>query len=191
MTAYKSIMSPGIGSFSIYLVLFMLQFSAALGQDKKAVLELDFREEKGKKYIVAKANDFANDSIGAPIEEIDLYIYVERTFSLLPIGDRFNETDENGELKIEFPTDLPGDTLGLVNVIAKIEDADEYADTSFSKTINWGIPVVIDKSENERALWAASANAPIPLLILTNSLILVVWGIIFYICLKIYHISKM
>jgi hypothetical protein len=190
MTAYKSIISLGIGKLAIYLVLFMLQISAALGQDKKARLELDFREEKGKKYIIAKANDFTHDSIGAPIEEIDLYIYVERMFSLLPIGDRFNETDENGELTIEFPTDLPGDTTGRVNVIVKIEDADEYADTSFSKTINWGIPLVIDKSENKRALWAASANAPISLLILTNSLILIVWGIIFYICLKIYHISK-
>ena len=191
MTAYKSIISPGIGKFAIYLVLFILQFSAVLAQDKKAHIELDFWEEKGNKYIIAKASDFDHDSIGAPIEEIELYVYVERTFSLLPIGDRFNETDENGELKIEFPTDLPGDTSGLVNVIVKIEDADEYADTIFSKTINWGIPLVIDKNENKRALWAASASAPIYLLILTNSLILIVWGIIFYIMIKIYHISKM
>ena len=191
MTAHKSIISPGTGKFAIYLVLFILQFSAVLAQDKKAHIELDFWEEKGNKYIIAKASDFDHDSIGAPIEEIELYVYVERTFSLLPIGDRFNETDENGELKIEFPTDLPGDTSGLVNVIVKIEDADEYADTIFSKTINWGIPLVIDKNENKRALWAASASAPIYLLILTNSLILIVWGIIFYIMIKIYHISKM
>lgn len=191
MTAHKLIISPGIGNFAIYLVLFILQFSAVLAQDKKALLELDFWEEKGKKYITAKASELDHDSIGAPIEEIDLYIYVQRTFSLLPIGDRFTETDENGERKIEFPSDLPGDTLGLVNIIVKIEDADEYTDTSFSKTINWGIPLIIDKSENKRALWAASANAPIYLLILTNSLILIVWGIIFYICVKIYHISKM
>ena len=191
MTAHKSIISAGTGKFAIYLVLFILQFSAVLAQDKKAHIELDFWEEKGNKYIIAKASDFDHDSIGAPIEEIELYVYVERTFSLLPIGDRFNETDENGELKIEFPTDLPGDTSGLVNVIVKIEDADEYADTIFSKTINWGIPLVIDKNENKRALWAASASAPIYLLILTNSLILIVWGIIFYISVKIYHISKM
>ncbi|MCK5702357.1 MAG: hypothetical protein KAI29_14435, partial [Cyclobacteriaceae bacterium] len=137
MTAYKSIISPGVGKFAIYLVLFILQFSAVLAQDKKAHIELDFLEENGKKYVTAIASNFDHDSIGAPIEEIDLYIYVERTFSLLPIGDRFTETDENGERKIEFPSDLPGGTLGLVNVIVKIEDADEYTDTSFSKTINW------------------------------------------------------
>lgn len=191
MTAHKSIIFPGIGNFAIYLVLFILQFSVVFAQDKKAFIELDFSEENGKKYITAKASDYSQDSIGAPIEEIDLYIYVQRTFSLLSIVDRFNETDENGELTIEFPSDLPGDTTGLVNIIVKIEDADEYADTSFSKTINWGVPLVIDKSENKRALWAASANAPIYLLVLTNSLILIVWAIIFYICLKIYHISKL
>ena len=191
MTAYKLIISPGIDKFAIYLVLFILQFSMVLAQDKKAHIELDFWEEEGKKYITATASDFDHDSIGAPIEEIELYMYVQRTFSLLPIGDRFNETDENGELTIEFPKDLPGDTIGLVNVIVKIEDADEYADTSFSKVINWGRPLIIDMSENKRELWAASASAPIYLLILTNSLILIVWGIIFYICLKIYHISKM
>ena len=191
MTAYKSIISPVLDKFAIYLVLFILQFSAVLAQDKKAHIEIDFLEEKGNKYIIAKASELDHDSIGSPIEEIELYTFVERTFSLLPIGDRFNETDENGELIIEFPSDLPGDSAGLVNIIVKIEDADEYVDTLFSKTIDWGIPLIIDKNENKRALWAASANAPIYLLVLTNSLILIVWGIISYICLKIYHISKM
>jgi len=113
-----------------------------------------------------EASDFDHDRIGAPIEEIELYIYVQKSLSLLPIGDRFNETDENGELTIEFPKDLPGDTIGLVNVNVKIEDANEYADTSFSKVINWGRPLIIDMSENKRELWAAGASAPIYLLIL-------------------------
>jgi hypothetical protein len=191
MTLHKSILTAGIDKIAIYLVLFILQSTAVFAQDKKAHLDLKFWEEEGKKYVTAKAHDYAHDSIGAPIEEIDLYMYVQRTFSLLPIGDRFTETDEKGERTIEFPSDLPGDTLGIVDVVVKIEDADEYVDTSFSKTIDWGIPLIIDKSENKRALWAASASAPISLLILTNSLILIVWGVIFYICLKIYHISKM
>ena len=93
-------------------------------------------------------------------------MYVQRKFSLLPIGDRFNETDENGELTIEFPKDLPGDTLGLVNVIVKIEDADEYADTSFRKVIHCGRSLIIDMRENKRALWTASASASIHKLLL-------------------------
>ena len=49
MTAYKSIISPGLDKFAIYLVLFILQFSAVLAQDKKAHIEIDFLEEKGNK----------------------------------------------------------------------------------------------------------------------------------------------
>lgn len=191
MTTNNSIISPGIDKLAIYLALLLVQSSMVFAQDNKAIIELDFWEENDKKYITAKASEFDNDSIGTLIEEIDLYFYIQRTFSLLPIGDRFNTTDENGEVTIEFPSDLPGDTVGNVNLIVKIEDADEYADTSISKVLNWGIPMVIDHSENKRTLYAAGANAPISLMILTNSLILIVWGIIFYIGLKIYHISKM
>lgn len=191
MTANNSIISPGIDKLAFYMALLLVQSSMVFAQDNKAIIELDFWEENDKKYITAKASEFDNDSIGALIEEIDLYFYIQRTFSLLPIGDRFNTTDENGEVTIEFPSDLPGDTDGNVNLIVKIEDADEYADTSISKVLNWGIPMVIDHSENKRTLYAAGANAPISLMILTNSLILIVWGIIFYIVLKIYHISKL
>lgn len=187
----KSMIYRGIAKYAIFLAFLLTQISMVLAQNKKAIIDLEFWEEKGKKYVTAKASDFDPDSIGAPIEEIDLYLYVQRTFSLLPVGDRFTETDENGERTIEFPSDLPGDTAGIVEVIVKIEDADKYADTSFSQTVNWGVPLLIDKSENTRALWAASASAPISLLILTNLLILLVWGIISFICLKIYHISKM
>lgn len=176
----------------LILVAFLLiQSFSGISQDRKAFIELDFWEENGKRNITATAYDFERDSIGAPIEGVDLYFFVQRTFSLLPIGDRFNTTDENGEVIVEFPSDLPGDTIGNVTVIVKIEEADDYANMEVSKDVNWGIPLVIDHSESKRTLWAASANAPISLMILTNSLILIAWGLIFYIILKIYHISKM
>ena len=159
-------------------------------ENKKAIIQLKFSEEDSKKYMTAKLNEFSNDSIGKPIEEVDLFFYVERTFSLLPIGDVFNTTDENGEVTIEFPDDLPGDSIGNVKVIAKLTDADGYADTETSEIINWGIPTQLNVNKSERSLWAAGANAPISLLLLTNSLIVAAWGIIFYILHKIYQISK-
>jgi len=174
----------------ISIALLMVQLSSAFGQDKKAVIDLELKEDNGQKFITGKAYALENDSIGDPIEGIDLYFYVKRTFSLLPIGDRFNTTDENGEVTVEFPSDLPGDTTGNVQLIVKIADADDYADTSVTKVLNWGVPIVMDQNESKRTLWAAGANTPISLMILTNSLIVIVWGIIFYIFFKIYEISK-
>jgi hypothetical protein len=71
-------------------------------EENTAIIRLKFSEEESTKYITAQLNDFMNDSIGEPLEEIDLYFYVERTFSLLPIGGVFNTTDENGEVMIEY-----------------------------------------------------------------------------------------
>jgi len=174
----------------VSIAFLMFQFSNAVSQDKKAIIDLQFKEKNDQKFITGTAYDFENDSIGAPIEGIDLFFYVQRTFSLLPIGDRFSTTDENGEVTVEFPADLPGDTEGNIQLIVKIEDADDYADTSATKELRWGIPTILDDSESKRTLWAAGANAPISLMILTNSLIVIVWGIIFYIFFKIYQISK-
>ncbi len=161
------------------------------GQDLQAVIDIRLSEEDGKKLITARANESAGDSIGNPIPEIDLYFYVERSFSLLPIGDVFNTTDENGEATVEFPADLPGDSLGNVRIIVKIQDSDTYVNAEASKITNWGIPRVDDYSGNDRSLWAAGASAPITLLLLVNSLIAAAWGLIFYITFRIYRISKM
>lgn len=173
----------------ILFFLFSVQYSQ--GQEKKAIIRLQFSEDGVKKYITAKVNEFENDSIGDPVSEIDLYFYVERTFSLLPIGDVFNTTEENGEVKIEFPSDLPGDSVGNVKIIVKILEADEYTDTEVQKTIDWGKVTRFSNKQTERSLWAAGANAPISLLLLTNLLILTVWGIIVYIIYKIVQISKL
>ena len=171
--------------------LLLLNVALARSQDKQAIISLKFDQKNDKKFITATASESINDSIGNPIPDLDLYFYVERSFSLLPIGDIFNTTDENGEVTVEFPGDLPGDTLGNVKIIVKIQDSDDYANTEVSKVMKWGIPIELDHSENRRTLWAASANAPIPLLILVNGLIAAAWGIIFYILFRIYKISRM
>lgn len=110
---------------------------------------------------------------------------------MLPIGDIFNTTEENGEVKIEFPSDLPGDSVGNVKIIVKILEADEYTDTEVEEIINWGKVTRFNNKQTKRSLWAAGANAPISLLLLTNLLILSVWGIIVYIIYKIFQISKL
>ena len=107
------------------------------------------------------------------------------------LGPDYNFTDENGEAKIEFPSDLPGDADGNGVVIVKIEDTDEYPDTEVRGTINWGIPASIDDRLSKRSLWATGANAPLSLIILVNSMIVAVWGFIIYIIFKIYRVSKL
>ncbi len=175
-------------------VLILLSFvccnnSIIYGQEtmEDAVLSLSFSEEDDTKTITA----IATDQAGLPIEELDLYFYVKRTFSLLPIGDVFNTTDENGEVVIEFPNDLPGDAEGNVIIVTKIMESDLYNDLSQEITKNWGLPVILeDQSVEKRSLWAAAANAPISLIIIVSLMIFSVWYIICWILFKLYKISK-
>lgn len=152
----------------------------------KAEVSLSFSEDKDTKTITA----FAIDEEGVPIEELDIYFYVKRTFSLLPFGDTFNTTDENGKVSVVFPNDLPGDTAGKVTIVVKIMESDIYDDLTMEIDKNWGLIAEADKTEEERSLWAAAANAPLTLVFTTSTMILVTWVIYWYIIYILFKISK-
>jgi len=173
----------------VLLGIIGLNTSIIYGQDtmEEATVAVSFSEEDNTKTIIAKASD----QTGLPIEDLELYFYVKRTFSLLPIGDGFNATDENGMLEIEFPNDLPGDPEGNLIIVTKIIESDMYNDLTIETTKNWGLPVILeDSSVEKRSLWSAAANAPISLIIIISTMIFAVWYIICFIFYKLYRISR-
>ena len=182
-----------IDVLKLLILISLVAFNSSIlyGQDEEvmedAILSISFSEDNDTKIITTKAVDQS----GMPIEDLELYYFVKRTFSLLPFGDAFNSTDENGIIKVEFPNDLPGDTLGNVNIVVKLIESDIYNDQTLEIAKNWGIPTVIEDQETEkRSLWAAAANAPISLIVIVSSMIIAIWYIIFYIIFKLYKISK-
>lgn len=178
-------------NFQVFIFISIMCFSNSVvyGQEimEDALVSVSYSEENETKTITATATD----QTGLPIEDLELYFFVERTFSLLPIGDGFNMTDENGVVEIEFPNDLPGDTEGNLVIITKILESDLYNDLSIESTKNWGVPVILEDPKNEkRSLWAAAANAPISLILIVSLMILSVWYIICYIIYNLFSISK-
>jgi hypothetical protein len=177
--------------FKILMIIGFVWISNAViyGQEEMqdAIVTVSFSEEEDSKTITATALD----QEGLPIEYLDLYFYVKRTFSLLPIGDMFNSTDENGMVEVEFPKDLPADEEGNVIIVVKVMEADMYNDLTLEMTKNWGIPAILDDPKVEkRSLWAAAANAPISLILIVSAMILVIWYIICYIIFNLYLISR-
>jgi len=177
--------------FKILMIIGFICISNAViyGQEEMqdAIVTVSFSEGEGSKIITATALD----QEGLPIEYLDLYFYVKRTFSLLPIGDMFNSTDENGVVEVEFPTDLPADPQGNVVLVIKIMESDMYNDLTLEMTKNWGVPAILDDPKVEkRSLWAAAANAPISLVLIVSAMILVIWYIICYIIFNLYLISR-
>ena len=151
-----------------------------------AKIALSFVDDSGSHKIIATATNTNND----PIEELDLYFYVKRTFSNLPFGNVFNTTDENGMVTVDFPKDLPGDDQGNVTIIVEIMDSDLYNDQTIETVKNWGTPTALNPVKEKRSLWAAGANAPISLVLIISSLIISIWFIIFYIIYVLVKISK-
>lgn len=172
------------------IVLLFSSYSMVYGQEEDvmedAVVSISFSEEDDSNIIKA----MATDQEGLPIEELDLYFYVQRTFSLLPIGDTFNTTNENGIVEVEFPNDLPADEEGNVKIIVKIFESDLYNDLTLEVIKNWGVLTPLNLSDEKRSLWAAAANAPITLVLLISGMILVIWYINCYIIYILYKISK-
>jgi hypothetical protein len=174
-----------------WVILLLSNFNMAFAQEDETLedtnVSLSFVESTDSNNIVATATD----KNGGPIEELDLYFYVKRTFSDLPIGDVFNTTDENGMVQVEFPKDLPGDHEGNVTILVKIKESDLYNDRTVETTKKWGIPTPLtDQLEEKRSLWAAAANAPIPLVLSVTTMIVSIWFIIFYIICILFRISK-
>lgn len=124
----------------------------------------------------------------AAVPDVPLHFLVERPLSLLPISD-LTRTDDKGMAMSDFPTDLPGDREGYVTVVVKIDDHDPYGTVLQRETLRWGIPTLFDDKSQNRSLWAARANTPIPLLLLVNVLIVTTWGIMFYIVKKLLQIK--
>lgn len=189
------LLSKKTGTCLIVLFLMVISMSSvfAVSQDDELitpVIQLLFSEEDSIKYVTAVAKDYTSDTAGIPVSELDIYLYVKRSFSLLAIGEYYNTTDENGEVTIEFPGDLPGDSDGNVIIIARIDEDHRYNETEVSEIVNFGIPVQIDLESNKRSLAAAGANAPLSLLLLVNGIILAVWGVIIYIIIQIFKISR-
>ena len=146
-------------------------------------LQLDFIEVDLIKMIVAEAFEIDPNGDSIPLDQMDVYFFVPRSFSLLPVGDGWFE---NGSTQANFPTTLPGDSLGNLTIIARIEDHELYGNVEAVAVKEWGLampPVII---ENRRGL--GDTDAPLWMVYTLLILLSAVWFhymYVFYLMTKI------
>ena len=58
---------------------------------------------------------------------------------------------------MEFPNDIPGDSVGIINVIVMVDEHDDYGTITKSSTINWGIMVDYSIRSDGRTLFGDEA----------------------------------
>ncbi len=120
-------------------------------------LQLELTADVVDSVKTVSVSAYENDSKGAriPAEGLDINVGVRRLFSILQIGQI--KTDTAGTGNIEFPNDIPGDSLGRLIVIARLDDNEYYGTVNSQKTMQWGVPVSYVVKPLPRQLWSNEA----------------------------------
>lgn len=167
--------------FSIFLFLSW----SVLAQDKQANLKLSFEIKDSVKLCKVTV-----DTNNTPVKDVAVKFFAKRFYSLLPLGQAVS-TDEHGVATLNFPTTLPGGANGMIIIIAKIEDNDNFANTQTQDSVKWGTILSSDeRSWQARSLSASREKAPLILIIVSNAIIIGIWGTLFYIVLQLFRIKK-
>jgi len=153
---------------------------------KDAVLKMSLNLIDSIKTITVCAFLPGNNHDSIPLAGEPVNIYVSRMFSLLKIGE--GTFDDQGRFTVEFPADLPGEADGTVNIIARIEDNEKYANIEASQSYPWGVPSMHGLAGSHRALW--TEIAPMWMVITLTILLLGVWGHYIYVILQLFLIKR-
>lgn len=145
-------------------------------------LELNLEEIDSVKTISVKATKKVAEGEMEPLAEEDINIYIKRLYSNLKVGTI--TLDEEGEGSLEYEL-IPGDSIGNIIIIAKIDDSEEYGNVEVSKAINWGTPVDYSIKKTAHEIW--TSEAPVWM---TITVIIFVLGVWYHLVLVFIRMSK-
>lgn len=121
-----------------------------------------------------------------PVPETAVGLFVKRSFYPMKLGE--GNTDENGEATIEVPNNLPGDPLGNITLLGKLEENETYGNLEVASTQKWGVAVSNRIEDQPRALW--SSHPPLWMLITFIILMTAVWGHYIVIVYELFRLRK-
>jgi len=156
---------------------------------KPAKIKLSFSIQDSLRYIKVDMSQKNSKSEEVAVGKETVLLYVPRLFSLLKIGEI--ALDENGTGSLEFPNDIIGDTLGNLNILARIEENERFGFVQGQHQINWGVPKQYYKAEvPSRELW--TPIAPLWMIITLIIMLAGVWAHYVYavyelIMIKLHH----
>ena len=162
---------------------------------KRASKSISFKDAKIKANIITKDSvhyisatllDASTDSI---LANRLLNVQVQRLFRPLPIGKEFNSTDENGTILVSIEEGIPG-VDGKLTFEVVLKESDDYGTVKALIEAPIGVPIVEESTFDKRTMWSPRNKTPLFLLIVPNLLIIGMWGIIVYLTVNLFKISK-
>jgi hypothetical protein len=154
---------------------------------KPSKIVLSFYEEDSVKYVKVTATQFDAAGNETPLGPADISISVPKMFSMLKLGQI--SVDSTGIGSMEFPTDIIGDSLGELNVVAGIDENEIYGFVTAYGENNWGLPKhLISPDRPSRELW--TPIAPLWMIITLIVMLVGVWGHYTYAVIQLILIKK-
>jgi len=161
---------------------------------KKASKRVSFKNADINAKLVTKdsinyiAATLIDTSTGLPMGNESLGVQVQRLFKPLQI-EEFNITDEIGTILVPIPKGIPG-IDGILNIEVVLNDSDDFGTVKALIQAPVGIPIVDESTFDQRTMWSPRNKTPIFLLIFPNILIFGIWGLIIYLFINLFKISK-
>lgn len=146
-------------------------------------IEILFAYLNAEKQIKATLHGKKGESI-EPLSNIDVKMSADRYFGKLPFGP-VKTTNSLGNVYFDVPEDVPGDSIGLVKVVAELSDIDLFGKIAQDTFLALGVATYKPSLVAERAMWNKVSKAPIWLLFSYGGGVVLAWGIIFYILLQL------
>jgi hypothetical protein len=151
---------------------------------KDVFLDVQLSKDSSKS-ISAFVYELNNKGEKVFIKDVDIVFNVKRLFCLFPIGTA--KTDPAGNCSTVFPSDIPGDTSGKLDIVVRIQDNDSYATVEKIQSATWGKPVIIEH-KTKRGL--GDTDAPLWMVYTLLVLLSGVWVHFIYVLILIFRIDK-
>ncbi len=125
------------------------------------------------------------------INGADVSLFAKRNFGLLQVDSK-KVTDKKGEAVFNFPADLPGDSLGNIDVTARlVDEIGEFGEGETTIKLKVGAPFVPKSLIDVRAMWSVRSQAPVWLIAAYCLSVIIVFGFIFYILKQLFKMKKL
>ena len=144
------------------------------------------------RIITATFSEF-RDSAWVVVKGVEMKVTVKRLGGDLNVSETPTyTTDSLGLVHADFKLDkLPGDSAGNLVIIAEVDDNDIYGNLTTEKTVPWGESFRYVSAFNQRSLFARRGLSPLWLEWMAYSIIVAVWGVLFFLFLQIRKIKKL
>jgi mono/diheme cytochrome c family protein len=152
-------------------------------------VELKLTADQTHTTIVAQLTGFKG-SLVKPIAGLEVKLFAVRYFGNLMV-DKPMDTNAEGKALFACPKNLPGDASGNISLVAQLSNEELFGLVKTESTLAIGLPTDRPPLNEPRALWNVVQKTPVWLLISYLASVLVVWGFIVVVLLKLRTISKL